>query len=112
MARLPPPMTMITSSMPDSIASSTPYWMVGLSTRGSISLGCALVAGRKRVPSPAAGNTALRTFASIPDQYDVYYFSMPDPRVAMAEELFQNAYRLQMEGDFDLAAQFYIRSIE
>src|SRR4029453_17273109 len=34
----------------------------GLSTRGSISLGCALVAGRKRVPSPAAGITALRTF--------------------------------------------------
>lgn len=30
----------------------------------------------------------------------------------MAEELFQNAYRLQMEGDFDLAAQFYKRSIE
>src|SRR5207237_5755131 len=37
-----------------------PYWMIGLSTTGSISLGCALVAGRKRVPSPAAGNTALR----------------------------------------------------
>src|SRR5260370_27141133 len=35
--------------------------MMGLSTSGSISLGCALVAGRKRVPSPAAGNTALRT---------------------------------------------------
>src|SRR5262249_9026544 len=43
------------------MASSTPYWMMGLSTIGSISLGCALVAGRKRVPSPAAGNTALRT---------------------------------------------------
>jgi hypothetical protein len=36
--------------------------MEGLSTSGSISLGCALVAGRKRVPSPAAGMTALRTF--------------------------------------------------
>src|ERR1700721_2156191 len=36
--------------------------MSGLSTIGSISLGWALVAGRKRVPSPAAGNTALRTF--------------------------------------------------
>src|SRR5580704_1660641 len=36
--------------------------MIGLSTIGSISLGWALVAGRKRVPSPAAGNTALRTF--------------------------------------------------
>src|SRR5712692_3873333 len=39
--------------------------MSGLSTSGSISLGCALVAGRKRVPSPAAGKTALRTFAGI-----------------------------------------------
>src|ERR1700684_4680380 len=36
--------------------------MMGLSTSGSISLGWALVAGRKRVPRPAAGNTALPTF--------------------------------------------------
>src|SRR5215813_9676979 len=35
--------------------------MSGLSTRGSISLGWAFVAGRNRVPRPAAGNTALRT---------------------------------------------------
>src|SRR3954469_8256843 len=34
--------------------------MMGLSTSGNISLGWALVAGRKRVPRPAAGNTALR----------------------------------------------------
>src|SRR5579862_6820592 len=47
------------------MASSTPYWISGLSTSGNISFGCALVAGRKRVPSPAAGNTALRTFAII-----------------------------------------------
>ena len=33
----------------------------GLSTTGSISFGIALVAGRKRVPSPATGKTALRT---------------------------------------------------
>src|SRR5229473_3488984 len=50
------------SSRPDATASSTTYWMVGLSTSGSISLGWALVAGRKRVPRPAAGNTAFRTF--------------------------------------------------
>src|SRR5438067_11455099 len=49
-------------SQPAASASSTPYWMIGLSTSGSISLGCAFVAGRKRVPSPAAGNTPLRTF--------------------------------------------------
>ena len=47
--------------MPARTASSTTYWMAGLSTTGSISLGWALVAGRKRVPSPAAGMTALRT---------------------------------------------------
>src|SRR5829696_1349115 len=34
--------------------------MTGLSTRTSISFGCAFVAGKKRVPSPAAGKTALR----------------------------------------------------
>ncbi len=47
--------------MPAATASSTTYWMAGLSTTGSISLGWALVAGRKRVPRPAAGMTALVT---------------------------------------------------
>src|SRR5258708_25243496 len=61
MARLPPPVTMITCSIPLAIASSTRYWIVGLSTRGSISFGCALVTGRNRVPRPAAGKIALRT---------------------------------------------------
>src|SRR5437762_11145509 len=65
MAFLPRPVTRMMLSTPDATASSTPYWMIGLSTRGSISLGWALVAGRKRVPSPAAGKTALRTFAFI-----------------------------------------------
>ena len=62
-AFLPRPVTRIMLSTPEATASSTPYWMVGLSTRGSISFGCALVAGRKRVPRPAAGKTALRTVA-------------------------------------------------
>src|SRR5437588_586013 len=47
--------------MPAALASSIAYWISGLSTTGSISFGIALVAGRKRVPSPATGNTALRT---------------------------------------------------
>jgi hypothetical protein len=34
--------------------------MSGLSTTGSISFGLALVAGKKRVPRPATGNTAVR----------------------------------------------------
>src|SRR5437870_2060260 len=52
---------MITCSIPAATASSTAYWMIGLSTSGSISLGWALVAGRNRVPQPAAGKTAFRT---------------------------------------------------
>ena len=48
--------------MPAATASSTIYWRTGLSTMGSISLGTDLEAGSIRVPSPAAGMTALRTF--------------------------------------------------
>src|SRR5580658_9682582 len=61
MALLPRPVTMMIWSQPELRASSTPYWIMGLSTKGSISLGWALVAGRNRVPRPAAGKTALRT---------------------------------------------------
>jgi hypothetical protein len=41
--------------MPADKASSTPYCIKGLVSIGSISLGTALVAGKKRVPKPAAG---------------------------------------------------------
>src|SRR6187455_3887949 len=61
MAFLPRPVTMMMLVRPAATASSITYWMIGLSTRGSISFGWALVAGRKRVPRPAAGKTALRT---------------------------------------------------
>ena len=50
MARLPRPVTKQISRIPASTASSTPYCTSGLFTMGSISLGMALVAGRKRVP--------------------------------------------------------------
>src|SRR5258708_2328097 len=60
MAFLPRPVTMMMLVRPAATASSMTYWMIGLSTRGSISFGWALVAGRKRVPRPAAGNTAFR----------------------------------------------------
>src|SRR5476649_2955828 len=52
---------MRTSRSPARVASSTTYWIAGLSTTGNISFGVALVAGRNRVPSPAAGITALVT---------------------------------------------------
>src|ERR1041384_944577 len=61
MERLLRPVMSSTSFRPAATASSTTYWMAGLSTTGSISLGVAFVAGRKRVPRPAAGTTALRT---------------------------------------------------
>src|SRR5688572_33138992 len=56
-------------SIPEATASSTPYWMIGLSTSGSISFGCALVAGRNLVPRPAAGKTALRIVTLTPASY-------------------------------------------
>ncbi len=43
---------------------------------------------------------------------NVYYIGMSHTRFEMAKELFDNAYRLQMQGDLELAAQFYQRSIE
>ena len=62
MARLLLPVTIRISSMPDAMASSTMNWMVGLSTIGNISFAMAFVAGKKRVPNPAAGITAFLTF--------------------------------------------------
>ena len=56
------PVMIMMSSMPDAAASSTTNWIVGLSMIGSISFGCAFVAGRKRVPNPAAGITAFVIF--------------------------------------------------
>src|SRR5277367_5273442 len=61
MALFPRPVTIMMCSMPEATHSSTTYWICGLSTTFNISFGWALVAGRNRVPSPAAGNTALRT---------------------------------------------------
>ena len=58
-ARLLRPVIIRISSIPLASASSTMYWIVGLSTIGSISFGVAFVAGKKRVPNPAAGITAL-----------------------------------------------------
>src|SRR5574341_1032317 len=65
MARLLRPVTKIISVMPAAAASSTAYWMSGLSTTGSISFGLALVTGRKRLPRPATGNTAFLSLACI-----------------------------------------------
>src|SRR5262245_15747733 len=66
MARLLRPVMKTMWVMPAATASSTAYWMSGLSTTGSISLGLALVAGRNRVPIPATGKTALVTRFKLP----------------------------------------------
>src|SRR3989442_12712407 len=63
--------------MPEATASSTPYWMMGLSTTGSISLGWALVAGRNRVPRPAAGKPAFRIL--------LIHTSLAERRIAVQE---------------------------
>src|SRR5580692_8556345 len=60
MARFEAPVMNTSLRAPASSASCTAYWISGLSTTGSISFGLALVAGRKRVPRPATGNTAVR----------------------------------------------------
>src|SRR4051794_31959606 len=52
-------------SIPASRASSTAYWMSGRSTTVIISFGIVFVAGSRRVPRPATGNTALRTGLAI-----------------------------------------------
>src|SRR5919202_1151434 len=59
--RLFRPVMTSTSDSPAATASSTTYWIAGLSTTGSISFGVAFVAGKNRVPRPAAGITALVT---------------------------------------------------
>src|SRR5580765_6806555 len=69
MARLLRPVTKIISVMPAAAASSTAYWISGLSTIGSISLGLALVTGRKRLPMPATGNTAFLSFAAMSELF-------------------------------------------
>jgi hypothetical protein len=48
--------------MPAAYASSTAYWINGLSTTGSISFGWALVAGKKRVPKTGNRKDGLANF--------------------------------------------------
>src|SRR5712692_10033264 len=98
--------------------------MIGLSTRGSISLGGDLVAGKNRVPNPAAGNTALRTGRFMTPVCNTCgrtcvrrpicakKNSMPDARFDMAVELYRKAYQLQMQGEPELAVSLYKRSID
>src|SRR5947207_15645186 len=92
MARLLRPVTKIISVMPAAAASSTAYWMSGLSTIGSISFGLALVTGRNRLPRPATGNTAFFSFTPMASQlvqdFDEFlFFEDPDAEGARLVEL-------------------------
>src|SRR5213596_1596402 len=71
--------------------------MSGLSTIGIISLGLALVAGRKRLPIPATGNTALVTF-----------FTRPTLPLSCAI-LFVDDRNAELMGLFQLASRFGAR---
>jgi hypothetical protein len=80
---------MMTDSTPEATASSTTYWIKGLSTSGSISFGEALVAGKKRVPNPAAGKTALRTLCGIMScSHTILLRINPSGRYTNNEDLF------------------------
>src|SRR5512143_1624606 len=70
-AFFPRPVTMTILSIPAAFASSTTYWTSGRSTSGSISLGCAFVAGRNLVPRPAAGKTATLTRCIDAESYPI-----------------------------------------
>src|SRR5437870_364036 len=48
-----------TRFIPTRVSSSTTYCTTGLRPTGSISFGCDLVAGSRRVPRPATGTTAM-----------------------------------------------------
>src|SRR5271157_5603481 len=65
--------------------------MIGLSTSASISFGMAFVAGRKRVPKPAAGKTALRTLV----------FIQGSPSSGMEFRIGSNIVRNQFDRGFD-----------
>src|SRR6185436_14719163 len=92
MARLLRPVTKIISVMPAAAASSTAYWMSGLSTIGSISFGLALVTGRKRLPRPATGKTAFLSFTPMGSEvfqrrHEFFFFENPNTERACLVEL-------------------------
>src|SRR5438034_2955242 len=81
----------IMSVMPAAAASSTANWISGLSTIGSISFGLALVTGRKRLPRPATGKTAL--------------VILPDAMEHFLELFFVDHRHSQLAGAVELAAR-------
>ena len=60
--RLPRPVMMRMSSIPARTASSTTYWMAGLSTTGSISFGCAFVDRKEPRAEPGSRDHRLANF--------------------------------------------------
>src|SRR3954463_9550086 len=76
------------SVMPAAAASSTAYWMSGLSTTGIISFGLALVTGREGVATPATRETAFLSLA-ISTPQDFAQLCLVDHRHAEALRLLE-----------------------
>src|SRR3954471_1327009 len=98
MARLLRPVTKIISVIPAAAASSTAYWISGLSTIGSISFGLALVTGRERLPRPATGKTAFLSLACMSDSFQ-----------EIDELLFVEHRHAELAGLGELAARLFAR---
>src|SRR5258706_11614304 len=104
MARLLRPVTKIISVMPAAAASSTAYWISGLSTIGSISFGLALVTGRNRLPRPATGNTA---FLSLACMGPILFFSGSKGLQQVGELFLVQHGDAQLAGLVELAARVF-----
>ena len=63
---LPGDVMISSRSAPADLASSATNSIPGVSTTGRSSFGTVLVAGRKRVPKPAAGTIAVRGMGGVP----------------------------------------------
>src|SRR5262245_26491130 len=110
---LPRPVTKIISWIPASTASCTTYWIDGMSTMGKSSFGTVLVAGRNRVPKPATGMTAFRSFMkrSKPFLDDLPGFALFDLLAGLASNA-ERGDRTRLEPlDSDLFSTFFTDTV-
>src|SRR5262252_11222825 len=77
MLLLPRRVTMMIWSQPECAASSAPYGMIGLSMRGSICLGCALVGGKRTRSQSFRGKYCLANFHCHQCLFLVFYNAGP-----------------------------------
>src|SRR5262249_35575586 len=87
--------------IPTRVSSSTTYCTTGLRPTGSISFGCDLVAGSRRVPRPATGMTAMSI--SMQGMLDSTELSL-EPRVSTVMRLKHVLRRLAQKPGFTIVA--------